>query len=526
MASCDDPNVDNVLSPEDGVQQESNVGDQGIVSVGEGRFPRPNPDLRPNSPSFVHETSFAYGTPSGEVLFRRPSRYEHVGEPAQDSHSLFNTHFQARNKEIDDLRKQISSIQSSLSAIASRLDSQSIGPESLSVPQGQPPIRSASVPSHFQQRTSMAYDINDVNDRYSMPSGRERSLSPHRYAASTGPDYATAMSAPISVNNRYRSKESYIKVAIYDGKTSWKDYLVQFELAAQENGWDRHTRAIRLACSLRGSAQALLSDLTPDIRQNYSRLVTTLTERFEPQNQCEIYKAQLKQRIRRRDEALPELAQDIKRLTRMAYPSAFVDLRDTLSKDSFIEALNDADMELFICQKEPETIDDAVRLALKYEAFTQGRRKRLSSSKTGVRMQYEDEVQNVLSRNDIEEIKNEIRELKISAKVQPNQGKPAQGNQDNIKGACYGCGQTDHMVRSCPFKGNAGSSSRYNGRNNHQNRSGYRNAPRNDRSNAQQNNPSTESTVNSSNAHRELNSRRNGNQGNYQKLMPRVKPQL
>ena len=74
MASCDDPNVDNVLSPEDGVQQESNVGDQGIVSVGEGRFPRPNPDLRPNSPSFVHETSFAYGTPSGEVLFRRPSR--------------------------------------------------------------------------------------------------------------------------------------------------------------------------------------------------------------------------------------------------------------------------------------------------------------------------------------------------------------------------------------------------------------------------------------------------------------------
>ena len=98
-----------------------------------GRFPRPNPDLRPNSPSFVHETSFAYGTPSGEVLFRRPSRYEHVGEPAQDSHSLFNTHFQARDKEIDDLRKQISSIQSSLSTIVSRLDSQSIGPESLRV---------------------------------------------------------------------------------------------------------------------------------------------------------------------------------------------------------------------------------------------------------------------------------------------------------------------------------------------------------------------------------------------------------
>ena len=153
----------------------------------------------------------------------------------------------------------------------------------------------------------------------------------------------------VSKNRRsnHRGLSAYIKVPVYDGKLSWKDYLVQFELAAQENRWNPQTRAIRLACSLRGSAQALLSDLTPEIRQNYDRLVTTLTERFEPQNQCEIYKSQLKQRIRKRDEGLPELAQDIKRLTRMAYPSAFIDLRDTLSKDSFIEARNDAEMELY-----------------------------------------------------------------------------------------------------------------------------------------------------------------------------------
>ena len=133
--------------------------------------------------------------------------------------------------------------------------------------------------------------------------------------------------------------------------------------------------------------------------------MNTLTERFEPQNQCEIYKAQLKQRIRKRDEGLPELAQDIKRLTRMAYPSAVIDLRDTLSKDSFIEALNDAEMGLFIYQKEPATIDDAVRLALKYEAFTQGRRKRLSSNKAVIRMQYEEDTQSTTLRNEIEEIK-------------------------------------------------------------------------------------------------------------------------
>ena len=99
----------------------------------------------------------------------------------------------------------------------------------------------------------------------------------------------------------------------------------------------------------------------------------------------------------------------------MAYPSAFLDLRDTLSKDSFIEALNDAEMELFICQKEPSTIDDAVRLALKYEAFTQGRLKRLASAKSGVRMQFEEDLPSLLSQNEIEEIRNDIREFKTSS---------------------------------------------------------------------------------------------------------------
>ena len=225
----------------------------------------------------------------------------------------------------------------------------------------------------------------------------DRSISLHRYGANNFPNFSSTSPAPVNTNHRYLSNEPSIKVAVYDGKSSWKDYLVQFKLAAQENSWNQHTRAIRLACCLRGSAQALLSDLTPEIRQNYDRLVNTLTTRFEPQNQCKIYKAQLKQRIRKRDEGLPELAQDIKLLTRMAYPSPFMDLRDTLSKDSFIEALNKAEMDLFIYQKERATIDDAVRLALKYESFTQCRRKQLSSNKAGIRMQFEEDTHHAIS---------------------------------------------------------------------------------------------------------------------------------
>ena len=75
-------------------------------------------------------------------------------------------------------------------------------------------------------------------------------------------------------------------MAIYDGKSNWKDYLVHFELAAHANRWDKDTKAIKLACSLRGSAQALISDMGPDVRYNYDQLVFTFTNRFLPENQC------------------------------------------------------------------------------------------------------------------------------------------------------------------------------------------------------------------------------------------------
>ena len=489
MASGEEPGINHVGSPS-AAEMESNDGERGNVSASEGCYPQSAPDLRPSSPSFVPERSFSFATPSGEVQFQNNSRFAHtcIGEPAQGPRVNFmpNPTLLGGNDESNNLRAQIAAMQASLSVILTQLENQNVTPELSNTSYGTPPIRSTSVPSSLQSRTQIIRGSSDESDRYT---GMDRSISPHRYGANNFPNFSSTSPAPVNTNHRYRSNEPSIKVAVYDGKSSWKDYLVQFELAAQENGWNQHTRAIGLACSLRGSAQALLSDLTPEIRQNYDRLVTTLTERFEPQNQCELYKAQLKQRIRKRDEGLPELAQDIKRLTRMAYPSAFIDLRDTLSKDSFIEALNEAEMELFISQKEPATIDDAVRLALKYEAFTQGRRKRLSSNKAVIRMQYEEDTHSTISRNEIEEIKNDIRELRTGSNGQPNRGKP---NPTQLR-ACYGCGQTDHMVRSCPFKATPDTHRRYGNNNYHQNRYGSRNGFHNNRTDRRTNNQSAES---------------------------------
>jgi hypothetical protein len=45
--------------------------------------------------------------------------------------------------------------------------------------------------------------------------------------------------------------------------------------------------------------------------------------------------SQIDARIRKKGETLPELAQDIKRLVRLAYPNAPVEVRDSLAYRSF-----------------------------------------------------------------------------------------------------------------------------------------------------------------------------------------------
>ncbi|VDI07125.1 Hypothetical predicted protein [Mytilus galloprovincialis] len=79
------------------------------------------------------------------------------------------------------------------------------------------------------------------------------------------------------------------------------------------------------------------------------------------------------------------MAQEIRRVTRQAYPTAPIEIRDQLAKDCFVRAINDPKIQLSIFQREPKTIDDCVRFGLEYEAFTVDQ-KRLNNAKPATRM--------------------------------------------------------------------------------------------------------------------------------------------
>jgi hypothetical protein len=73
---------------------------------------------------------------------------------------------------------------------------------------------------------------------------------------------------------------------------------------------------------------------------------------------------------------LPELGESIRRLVHLAYPTAPREVTEMITKDQFVDALNDFDMRLRIQQLRPRTLNDAVRLAVEIEAFCRAERQR------------------------------------------------------------------------------------------------------------------------------------------------------
>ncbi|CAG2224639.1 unnamed protein product [Mytilus edulis] len=166
-----------------------------------------------------------------------------------------------------------------------------------------------------------------------------------------------------------------IKPCQYDGSTSWTDYLSHFEMCALVNNWSENRKGLYLAVSLMGQAQAVLGDLPSEKRQNFSDLVSALEERFAPSSQTELYRVQFKERRQKASESLPELGQSIRRLSNLAYPTAPLDVRETLGKEQFIDALVDSEMRLRIKQSRPKGLNDAVRLAVELEAYNKAENK-------------------------------------------------------------------------------------------------------------------------------------------------------
>ncbi|UYV84144.1 K02A2.6-like, partial [Cordylochernes scorpioides] len=208
---------------------------------------------------------------------------------------------------------------------------------------------------------------------------------------------------------------SKIKPPTYDGQTSWKCFKTQFEVVALGNRWNSSEKAINLAASLRGSATEVLQSLPLEQSLDYERLIHALTLRFGDDILQPYHVVKLKNRRQKRDETLQELAADVERLARLAFPDCPRHVQDLLAHQNFVDAIEDPECQQSVRMSEAKTLQEALIHALKFEAArdaTRGYQKVVRVVKTD-ESQKDGDIKEAISQlqRTVEEMKKKVSSL-------------------------------------------------------------------------------------------------------------------
>ena len=158
-----------------------------------------------------------------------------------------------------------------------------------------------------------------------------------------------------------------LKLGHYDGTTCLETFLAKFDNCSDYYSWYERERLCHLRAALDGGAGQVLWDAGK--QSSVEEITRLLTNRFGTQNQDERYRAELKARRRRNGETLQAVYHDVRRLMALAFPGQSGSLWEIMARDSFLEALGDSALRLRILEREPSTLDEALKIASRLEAL-------------------------------------------------------------------------------------------------------------------------------------------------------------
>ncbi|KAJ8946274.1 hypothetical protein NQ318_023124 [Aromia moschata] len=190
----------------------------------------------------------------------------------------------------------------------------------------------------------------------------------------------TSLKSPGSDSDRLSKPELSSPVEIskirmkppqFDGKSSWVNYLRQFEAAAKANGWSLAEKATALTLALRGDATDILQTLSLEEQEDYHQLVRHLEMRYGQSHLEHVYHSQLKNRYQKSNESLQEFEADIARLVRLAYSSTPENIMERLAVQAFLDGLRDTETRQALTLARPSKLVDALARALEFEAAKQ-----------------------------------------------------------------------------------------------------------------------------------------------------------
>ncbi|KAJ8962920.1 hypothetical protein NQ318_001331 [Aromia moschata] len=167
----------------------------------------------------------------------------------------------------------------------------------------------------------------------------------------------------------------------FDGKSSWVNYLRQFEAAAKANGWSLAEKATALTLALRGDATDILQTLSLEEQEDYHQLVRHLEMRYGQSHLEHVYHSQLKNRYQKSSESLQEFEADIARLVRLAYSSTPENVMERLAVQAFLDGLRDTETRQALTLARPSKLVDALARALEFEAAKESCRRQATIPK-------------------------------------------------------------------------------------------------------------------------------------------------
>ena len=191
-----------------------------------------------------------------------------------------------------------------------------------------------------------------------------RDLSPARQTCEPPPSHGER---PVGTQ-RGRRKE--IEARRFNGKESVTDYLKQFELTARRNNWDDQEKSASLLCALDGTARTILSEIDDADRVTYHELKQLLIKRFGPVIHTEVHEQALRDLRLARGQPIRQLATEVTRLTKLAYPDFEQSARNRLAVNALLNAVAVKDVTFYIKEKNPTSIDEVCTLYERFKVFT------------------------------------------------------------------------------------------------------------------------------------------------------------
>ena len=250
---------------------------------------------------------------------------------------------------------------------------------------------------------------------------------------------------------------SRIRVPEFKGnRSSWHSYLVQFNTIMKMNDChDNEVKVCKLVEALRGKALDYFESLPKELRLEFDSLCSMFEGRFGRQEAPATMRSKLKCITQRVEESLAEFGERALKVASEGYVGMTGQWVQVLAVDAFLMGCLDKRSALSSMNKEPQTIDEAVKLMRRLGSHNRA----MSAEKQSFTLEGDGSFaplqvdQMVESESvDVDQLNESIKTLtKLLAKMP--QLLPVQSlrsNQSTKTFVCFTCGIQGHIARNCP----------------------------------------------------------------------------